>query len=107
MKTAEIVIEDGEGKVVTFKLAPTPLVHLSEHISKFEAGFEGSKSIEALIECVFHGAKRAKAAITLEWLLANVDMNNLDIVLKVFMDVNGLVPKASKSAGEAPAAVAT
>lgn len=112
MKFETITIEDGEtGNPVTFKVAPTPLRVLSTYASTFAAGSTGDpgKLVEAIIECVFAGARRAKQGITLEWLRDNVDAHNQDEIARVFASVNGLaeVPGAEGGAtkpGEAQAA---
>ncbi len=110
----ELTIEDGE-KSVTFKVAPTPLAVLGKHAATFAKGTAApaSEAIEAVIECVYAGARRAKSAITLEWLRENVDAAAEDAITAVFLEVNGLkrpeaaAPSPESPSGEAKAAGAS
>lgn len=91
----------------TFTVAPTPVSKLAkcrQFIGKRELDTE--EAVDALLEALFYGAKRAGAQITLEWLKANVDQHNMVEVFKVFREVNFPPPPpgAEQPAGEAGAA---
>lgn len=102
MRTVPLTIEG-----VDFVVAPTPISKLAKARLLFGdlAGRESEEGVDALIEAVFWGAKRAGSAITLDWLKMNVDAHNILEVQGVFIALN--VPKGAASepaAGEAQAA---
>lgn len=74
---------------VTFDVAPTPLVKLLKGRQHMASGQGGTpEAMEALVEAIFWGARRAGSKITLEWLLENVDQHNMAEVLAVFRELN-------------------
>lgn len=108
MEIRELTIEDGEGKVVTFKVAPTPIAKLAkcrQFMAKTPEELD-EEAVGALVEAVFWGARRAGSKITLEWLQVNVDAHNIAAVARAFREVN--LPKMNGTGappGESPAAI--
>jgi len=105
MKICEFTIEQANGDPpVTFKIAPTPIVHLAESRQLFSAGaMETAEGWRALIAAVFWGARRAGSQITQQWLEDNVDNHNVAELFKVFREVNQLEQHKANGAGGAPA----
>lgn len=111
MLIREFTIEDAQGKTVTFKIAPTPLSKLVESKRLFETGqLDTEAGMQALIRAIFHGARRAKSEITLEWLEENVDIHNSRELFALFRELNQVTiaapgGKKANGLGETPAAV--
>ena len=97
----EVVI-DG----ITLPIRPTPLAKLMRAMPLFAKGLDSEEGVEALTEALFHGIRRAKGEVTLEWLRDNIDFHNSAEVFTKFVEVNGLKPKAA-NVGEVPAGQAS
>ena len=105
MITKQLTIEGRKG-AVTFDVAPTPVSKMAKcrlFLAKKE--FDTEEAIEALLEAVFYGARRAGSQITLEWLMENVDQHNFPQVMNVFREVNLPKPDASANGTSPPAGV--
>lgn len=111
MKTKEFLIEDAEGRAITLKIAPTPLVYLVDSRRLFDANaLDTREGMEALITAIFHGARRGGTkAVTLEWLTDNVDTHNAPALFGVFRELNEIAVKSNGATppGEALAASST
>ena len=90
---------------VSLPLRPTPLAKLMRAMPIIAKGLDSEEGVEAMTEALFHGIRRAKGEITLEWLRENIDFHNSAEVFTTFVEVNGLKPKAA--AGEAQAGPAS
>lgn len=91
---------------ITFKVAPTPLAKMAQAkaaLGGLVAGEWNEDTMTALVTAVFWGAKRAGEALTLDWLLMNVDLTNYTQLFEAFVSVNEL---KGKPAGEAEGVVA-
>ncbi len=91
---------------VSLPLRPTPLAKLMRAMPIIAKGLDSEEGVEAMTEALFHGIRRAKGEITLEWLRENIDFHNSAEVFTTFVEVNGLKPKAA-SVGEAVAGPAS
>lgn len=104
-------VVDGQPKEVELPLAPTPLAKLVDLKENFLLGTSSvdgmtPESARSLIEAVFHGVRRAGGAVTLEWLLENIDSESETGVFAAFMRVNGFKLK-DPDTGEAKAGAAS
>jgi len=92
---------------IDLPLRPTPLAKLVKAKAMFtDSHSETEESVDALAEALYHGIRRAKGDVTLDWLKENIDIHNFDYLLETFIRVNGLVPKAD-AVGEAGAGAAS
>lgn len=90
---------------VTFKLAPTPVGKLARMQKILLAhGPRSEEGVNAIIEAVFYGARRAGSEITEEWLQTNLDAHSSVKIFEAWRQLNGLVEVAEGAQGEAPAA---
>lgn len=96
--TTETLTLDG----IDLPIRPTPLVELTKVIPGLGQGINTPEGADALAIGVFHGIRRAKGEVTLDFVRSAIDMSNAFAVFEVFCRVNGLDQKAT-STGEAAA----
>lgn len=103
MLTRDIKIEG-----IALKLARTPIVHLADVERHLLAKTLWSEGRTALVTAIYHGIRRtrkeceASGAITLEWLIESVDIENGPELMQAFMDLN-FPRKGGAAPGEAVA----
>lgn len=90
---------------IVLPLRATPLAKLVRARPMLDKGAETEEGVTALAEALFHGIRRAKGDVTLDWLIENIDVHNAPEVFAKFAEVNGMTEKVAEATmvGEAQA----
>lgn len=86
---------------IEFPLKPTPLIELTELMPGLSKGINTPAGSRALADALFHGIRRAKGEVSLEWVRQSIDMHNAPELFRVLCEVNNLTPTAVTDEGAA------
>jgi hypothetical protein len=86
---------------IEFPLKPTPLIELTELMPGLSKGINTPEGSRALADALYHGIRRAKGDITIEWIRQAVDMHNANDLFRALCELNKLTPTAVTEEGTA------
>jgi hypothetical protein len=84
-----------------FPIKPTPIAKLVKARALFESGTQTEEGVNALLEALYWGIKRAGGEIELAWLKDNADSTNFDGILATWVAVNQVKRREAGAPGEA------